>query len=43
MLTVGLKYESIDGDIGKLMVEVKEAKELATADVNAFPNPFVKG
>eukprot|EP00794_Sanderia_malayensis_P000447 gene447-1088_t len=41
-LTIGLKYEAIDGDIGKLLVEVKEAKELRAADAKSLSNPFVK-
>ncbi len=41
-LTVGLKFEPIDGEVGKLLVDIKEANELAAADVKTLSNPFVK-
>eukprot|EP00112_Aurelia_sp_Birch-Aquarium-sp1_P021907 Seg60.3 transcript_id=Seg60.3/GoldUCD/mRNA.D3Y31 product="Synaptotagmin-like protein 4" protein_id=Seg60.3/GoldUCD/D3Y31 len=41
-ITVGLKFERIDDAVGKLLVDVKEAKDLAAADPNQLSNPFVK-
>ena len=41
-ITVGLKFERIDDVIGKLLVDVKEARDLASADPNQLSNPFVK-
>ena len=41
-ITIGLKYERIDDVVGKLLVDVKEARDLAAADPNQLSNPFVK-
>ena len=41
-ITVGLKFDQIDEIIGKLMVDIVQAKDLAAADPTQLSNPFVK-
>ncbi|XP_065056868.1 uncharacterized protein LOC135685055 isoform X2 [Rhopilema esculentum] len=41
-ITIGLKYEKIDESVGKLLVDIKGANDLAAADPTQLSNPFVK-
>ena len=41
-ITIGLKYEKIDESVGKLLVDIKGASDLAAADPTQLSNPFVK-
>ena len=39
---MGLKFDRIDDTVGKLLVDIKDAQDLAAADPTHLSNPFIK-